>query len=427
MLGYGAAVAIGWLLLLLRQPGVSALDTLWAEDGAAFLSDALIRPFGELLLKPQSGYALVVPRVIAEIASRLPLDLAAVTMSGGSALLLSMLAAFVYRASSSIQDGAVRLVVASSVILLPVAASEATNNATNLHWFLTFAAFWALVWVPDRWTLRLLAATLVAVAGLTDPLTLLLLPMVAMRLLAVRRRADHVVTVAWAAGLSVQLLVVLMAGSTEPAPGVAPVELAAAFGARVVVLNALGLPLSESLWPDWGDALPILGCAGAVLLAVYVATRPAFTAKPVALGAIGVGAAMFVVTHVIRWSHLLAASQTWESSLAGSRYLVVPALLMFTAVALLLGRRDPRIRHGPWSRLRGAVLVWYVAVVATSFSTTNGREDGPSWREALNAAREFCTQGQVGTLQVPITPATWAVTIDCLQLRRDWSSAVSPE
>ena len=345
MLGYGAAVAIGWLLLLLRQPGVPAIDTLWAEDGAVFLSDALIQPFGELLLKPQAGYALVVPRVIAEIASRLPLDLAAVTMSGGSALLLSMLASFVHRASSSIQDAAARLVVASSVILLPVAASEATNNATNLHWFLTFAAFWALVWVPDRWTLRLLAATVVAIAGLTDPLTLLLLPIVAMRLLAVRRRADHAVTVAWAAGLGVQLVVVLMAGSTEPAPGVTAVELAAAFGARVVVLNAVGLPLSESLWPDWGHALPVIGCAAAVLLAVYVATRPAFPAKPVALGAIGVGIAMFVVTHVIRWNHLLAAGQTWESSLAGSRYLVVPALLLFTTVALLLARRDPRIPH----------------------------------------------------------------------------------
>jgi hypothetical protein len=35
--------------------------------------------------------------------------------------------------------------LASAVVLLPVGGLEVLDNIANLHWFFTFAAFWALL------------------------------------------------------------------------------------------------------------------------------------------------------------------------------------------------------------------------------------------------------------------------------------------
>jgi hypothetical protein len=419
LLGYVAAVAVAWVLVLLRQAGIPALDTIWAEDGAVFLADAVNRPFREVVLEPYAGYALLVPRLLAEVASHLPLEFASAAMSGGSAFVHALLAAFVYRATSCLHHRLVRIALASAVILLPVMAREALNNAANLHWALMFAAFWALLWVPSRWELRLIASTVVGLAGLTDPLTLLLAPAAVMRLVAVGGWRDHVVTFAWGSALAVQLAVVANAAPVEPSGAEASIiDLAAAYGARVVSINMTGLKLSEWLWPAAGGLLPVVGLAVGFLLAIYSATRPAFPIQPVALLAIAVSLLMFGVTQSVRWGDSMSAAATWTMWLHGSRYLIVPTLLLLSAGALVLDRRDPRVPAAGWKRLRAGVLAWYVAVVAMSFSIPNDREAGPPWQDALVAARATCSSAGAPEVNVPITPTGWSATIRCEMLSR---------
>jgi hypothetical protein len=413
LLRYALAVAVGSIVLLLRQPGVSALDTIWAEDGHVFLADAVNRPFREVILAPYNGYALVVPRLLAEAASHLPLDFAAATLSGGSALTVSTLAAFVYRATPCLQHGVVRFAHASVLVFLPVTAREALNNAANLHWFLIFAAFWGLVWVPRGWPLRIVSALVAMLAALTDPLTLLLMPVVAVRLFAVRHWAEHVVTFGWVAGLTIQLMIVM---GGLPAPGASDptaLDLVAGYGARVIAVNLLGLDFSQRLWPELGGVLPVVGFGIGLAVAVYAGNRPAFGMKALALGALAVSVAMFVVPHVIRWTPELGASEIWTSHLSGSRYLIVPTLMLFSASALLLDRRDPRVASPVWERARHGILIWYVAVAAMSFSMSNGRESGPSWQQTLNAARDTCADAAVRTVDLPIAPIGWSMTIGC--------------
>lgn len=414
VLRYLAGIIAATLIVLLRQPGVPALDTIWAEDGSVFLADAVNRSFLDVVLTPYAGYAHLVPRLLAELASHLPLGLAAWVLSGGSALVLASLAAFVYRVSACIEHWPLRLALASSLVLLPAAIVEALANAANLHWFLIFAAFWALLWVPRGTTGRFVAALVVTLAALSDPLTLLLAPVAIARFVALRGWRDHTVTIAWAVALAVQLTVVIESDSRTVA-GADVVELAALYGARVVGINLVGLQFGERLWPTIGGVLPWLGLGLVIAFTVYVLTRPnSRTMLPGAL-AITTSVLLFAVGHWVQGAEDVAVG-VW--GLPAARYLIVPTLALLCALMLVLDDRDPRVGKRRWSAVRSGVLVWYVAVVAMSLSVSNGREGGPSWQDALAEARAACPTAD-GTAILQITPQTWVIRINCRAIGDD--------
>jgi hypothetical protein len=145
-----AIVALATVLQVAREAAVSAWDTVWAEDGSVFLADALNHSFFSTLFEPHGGYLHVVPRLVAGLAASLPLELAAPTFNVVSALVVSLLASFVYLASANkLQARSSRLALSTLVALLPAAGSELLGNAANLHFYLIFACFWALMWRSD--------------------------------------------------------------------------------------------------------------------------------------------------------------------------------------------------------------------------------------------------------------------------------------
>lgn len=415
MVGYGVAILAGAVVALLRQTGVPATDSVWAED-ARFLADALRRPFLEVLVEPVAGYLHLTSRLLAEAATHLPLRLGALTMSGGSALATSLIAAFVYRSSSAISDRRLRFALGASVLLLPAGAHEALNNAANLHWFLVFATFSALIWVPSDAMGRLLAASVTGVAALADPLVLLLAPVVLARLLAVRGWHNHWVVGTWVAGLAVQFLVA--GGTTNPTPFEAlPADVAALYGARVVALNVLGMHVSERLWSVAGLLLPATGLLVAAGFVAYTVTRPVLRVRPVVLLAIVSGGVIFLVTHLFRWSDAMRLGAQW-SELGASRYLVVPSLLLITAVVLVLDERDPRVSPRTWSRLVGVVVVWAAVVAASSYAAINVRELGPRWSQSVERATSECLADPLQREAViEVAPPGWSIAVDCSRLR----------
>src|SRR5215208_6318076 len=97
-----ALVALLAGLLVARQAVVSAWDTIWAEDGFAFLSDAVSGNALAAVVEPHGGYIHPLPRAAAAVAAVLPLDRAALVFSIAWALVVALLAAFVYAASGEI-------------------------------------------------------------------------------------------------------------------------------------------------------------------------------------------------------------------------------------------------------------------------------------------------------------------------------------
>src|SRR5215217_1922652 len=94
-----ALVVLLAALLLAREAVVSAWDTIWAEDGFAFLGGALSGNPLAAVVEPHGGYIHLLPRAAAAIAALLPLEFAPVVFSVVWALVVALLAAFVYAAS----------------------------------------------------------------------------------------------------------------------------------------------------------------------------------------------------------------------------------------------------------------------------------------------------------------------------------------
>ena len=115
------AVAAGAWILLERQIGVPAWNSIWAEDHEIFLPGALLHPWSSLF-QPYDGYLELLPRLIAEGVARLPLSDAAVAFALAGATIASCCAVFVFHACSGhVRTPALRVLLAVSVLLLPTA------------------------------------------------------------------------------------------------------------------------------------------------------------------------------------------------------------------------------------------------------------------------------------------------------------------
>lgn len=97
-----AWVAVASALQLVRAPGLPAWRVLWAEDGTIFLQQSLDRSFPHMLGTTYAGYLHVVPRLLTEPAALLPLGDAATVLAVGSAIVASLLAAYMWVASASV-------------------------------------------------------------------------------------------------------------------------------------------------------------------------------------------------------------------------------------------------------------------------------------------------------------------------------------
>jgi hypothetical protein len=263
-----ALVALLAGLLLARQAVVSAWDTIWAEDGFAFLSDALSGDALGAVVEPHGGYIHPLPRAAAAVAAVLPLELAAVVLSAAWALVLALLAAFVYAASGEIlRSRALRVALAALTALLPAAGSELLGNTANLHFYLVYACFWAFVWRKTT-TLALTArATVVAVTALSDPLTLLFAPLALWNAVSRRGRRELVVPASLLAGLAVQLGATTLAGeSPERLTRFDATDLPLLFALRVTGSLLVGDRFLDDAWLSLGRVF-----AYGALLAVGVA------------------------------------------------------------------------------------------------------------------------------------------------------------
>lgn len=399
-------VVIGATLSLGRLTDPAAIDTLWAEDGEIFLAEALARSPTEAFLSPYAGYLHAVPRLAAEAAAALPVEASAALLTIGAALMTALLALLVFVSSAGhLRSTAVRGVLAAAMVMVPVGLGEVFANVANLHWFLMFASFWVLLWRVERPAPLTVGALVVFLAALSDPLTGLLLPLALARMWALRSWREHVFAWALGAGLAVQAVVILLQGpGRELGAAVAPVRIAGWYAYKVVV----GAVLGERFTIDaQGTAagLFLAVCLVAVLALASVAFRTRSRRRtpivPVALA----GSVVFYVAPVVL------------TGIAAPRYAVVPALLLYTALA---GIVDPLVAARPRGHLpvlpvtAGLVLV----VVWAVNWPLDVRADGPFWTPALGEAVAECEPGVQAVIPIAPegTPEAWEVVVDCAKL-----------
>ncbi|MBE9376041.1 glucosyltransferase [Saccharopolyspora sp. HNM0983] len=388
-------LSLGWVVLatllqLMRGPGNRAAHVIWAEDGGVFFNQALRHDFWHNLFAPHAGYFQVVCRLLAQPAAHLPIEWVAVWFAISGALVVALISLLVFFTSRTILTSTwAPLLLAGLVPLLPQAGYEVNANISNLHWYLAYAAFWVLLAAPSSRRGRAGACFIVVLAALSDPLTALVLPAA---LVSPRRRASVIPAAAMVAALGLQATIYLGQADSYSNSATSVGDLFWIYGLRVGASAVTGdrslIPFYTALGLAGVAAVGVLGCVALALLVI----RAERGARRIAVAALLISVAYLVVPLGLRGTTSLLDRE--QFSINGSRYTLVPLLLLWACLVVLLDNVSTRTssRRFPLSaRTTGLVLTCLAGVqLLSDVGAPTVRSEATRWSAELQAAREEC-------------------------------------
>lgn len=412
-------------LLLSWRSFPTAGNIIWAEDGAIFIPEALNYSLWDMVFHPYAGYALVVPRVLASLVVTFPAADWAIGIALASIAVRSLLAVFVWHAlSGALPSRLARAAISVCVVTIPLGGMEVLNNLANLHWFLLFACFPALLWRPSSW-FGVTVQCLVAVAAvLSDPLALVCLPLVVLRSLSLREFREHLVSLLFVVAGALQLIVVL--STTRPrSAGLTIRETVEAYTVRVGQTAFAGVEIPQWAWESARNAglLITVLVIGAVIVGGLLCRGPHRGLIVVTL-----------VGSVTLYGAAIGLSSTAEVMVPltgpinvnlGGRYAVLAGLLLLTATiaafwAMLHRARGSGATVMTSILIAGAVALTGLYVFAAAQNHGNRVDPGAllPWPEAIAQGTTQCQQDPALQIaMVPIDPQGWNLPLWCPVIR----------
>jgi hypothetical protein len=411
------------------------LNSIWAEDGATWLGDAMKGSFVHALTTPYSGYLQTVSRLVAVPVAKLPVDWFAPAMAISGAAIVTGCAFVVWRAAAGhIKNAYLRGTLAAMVVLLPIVGVETLDNVTNSIWFLFFASFWILLWRPATFPRTMAAAVLLLLAVLTNGGTILLLPLWLLRLIAIRDRRDTVIVTAFAVGVATQLALswdVRNLQGENPASFFAASSpqwhwaLVPAYLQRIVGSAATGQRITGYMWVHLGT--PFVAALGLVLI-VFVVVAFAGThrrTRVVVPLTVAISLGIFLFEGYQRWT--AAGSQfLWPHGHAYAdwdvpHYLVVPTLLLLSALFMQLDVQPRFLSATAWRSFQTAGVLFVLFVALLSFNVSDSAIRGSlTWSKALDLGRSQCLRMHPETVEIVTAPHQppfpWEISISCYEL-----------
>lgn len=399
------ALAAGYMACaqLLRPAGVSVTETLWAEDGRVFVTDAFGAGAPQDWLSVYAGYVHLLPRMIASAVVQAPLEqiatwiaVSAAVVSSGCVVLLAV------GLSPWLPEPWMPVAVVVAVGSLDILATETAANLANLHWFATLGLI-GLILLPVR---SIAAAVLASGAALvlagTTVFSILLAPLALLGLGHRWRRGGHragarylPVAVAMSAGAGVQLVTTLREPRGEqPGGDLTAAEVVDTFARLVVVRGTVGLEV-PAVWQVAAAVVVVATLVGVAL----VAHRGLSLERGALVAAL-----------------VLAAAASFTGSVqlnngVSDRYAVVPAALLVGSLLVLVAGRG--ITH---RLLVGAVAILLAGLAAADWPVSfPPRGNGPAFDDQLDDAAAQCRSA--AEARVDITPPVqWFVTLPCAEL-----------
>jgi hypothetical protein len=415
-----AAVPLGVLVMLVRVPGypVPAWDSVYADDFGVFLVQALQHPWQ--LLVPSGGYIELVPRLIGQFASYLPLRDAAAAFAIIGALVTAGCALFIFHVSAGhVRSPVLRFVLALAVVLLPVAQLEIADSAVGTPWYLLFALFWAVLWRPRTRAGMAGAAAVGFFTAASTTMSVVFAPLLLARVIALPRLREHAVTAGWAAGCLLQLPYVLsnLASVHSRAGHPASPGQVLAFYGHGVVLPALGWHLAwrlQSFAGRNGATLIIGGILAVVFLWALITQRG--QARVFVVASLITGFLFTAFGATLSW--WVTTSRVTETGEPGSRYTTLPIFLIdaaaIVAIGSFIGHRQLRLQTV--AAVTALVVVLSVGWV-TDFRYQGWRSSATSWQPTATAWLHACQHKPDGVIREPAGGGITTV-IPCASLRR---------
>jgi hypothetical protein len=389
------AVLLGALISLGRVPsGPGVLNTIWAEDGSDFLTDALNRNAFKAILRPLNGYFVMGPRILAIPASLVPIEWGPAVLTAEAALVTGLMAVAVYLASRQyLRHPLARLVAAAPVLVVPVGenvAAATANNVATLQFAAVYVALWMVLWVPVRRGARIASAVAVFAVCVSTFLAVLLLPLAVLRLYARRDKTSAAMVgsmlVAFAGNVAVLSLhltsrPVMLPSRYDPVWALSTVAKwalpHALFGYGISGKGAQAVDPSWLIVASW----PIVPAI--ILVALLRLTRPQWKLAAV----MGTAALALLCATLMQYGG------------TELRYVVAPELMLFAALVALLLPRPDRPRWLAWAPL--VTLSVCVALVLTfSYRTASPRTTLASWPEGVARARIACQNVNAGAVYI---------------------------
>jgi hypothetical protein len=419
VLGGVLFVVAGAAVSLTRTSGPGALNSIWIEDAGNFLQDGLHQSVLTTLTTQMNGYYDVVPRLFTAVAVAFPIGWAPGIMSAAAAAEYAMFGLIVYVASGPhLRSPWLRLLVAVPACVVPLGYTQVNNDLATVQFIALYGLFWLLLWRPATLAGRICAPLVILGATLTSILPVFLAPLVAARLIADRSKTSIAVALCWAAGLVAQWTVQLRGLSnrsndlftsplwilgnyvTRAVPRAIFGELALGgpgtnYAGSSIPLSIPNMALHEAL--VWG--------ACAIVVAVVVIALARLTAPhwPLAVTALAFSLVLFVGEIVDNWP------------IVQPRYVIAPALLLYTAIVAMLRPRPAAAPRGPrpvvaWIPVTVFALLLAV-VVGFNFRVVNTRSESPPWSAVITAARQTCMKP--GMADYDYRHLWWHVQIPC--------------
>ncbi|HEV7400588.1 MAG TPA: hypothetical protein VGN84_10010 [Solirubrobacterales bacterium] len=411
-----AFVALAAFLQLLRLGPSNALNSLWAEDGMTFLGEALNQDFLHLVTVTHGEYLVVLPRLIGEVGAAVPLYHAPMAMNLIAVLVIALGGLAVWFASAGqIHSPYLRALLVALMVLCPVSTVEGVATPTNVAWYAAFAVFWLLLWRPATIWGACLGALLILVTGLSTPATFFFLPIALLRAIAIRNRRDTLIVGAYALATALQVQAITHSNEHVAVP-IWTGHIITAFLQRVVDSSVLGLELGGSTWAAWGwpFLVAIVVTAIACLIAMLLRTS---SSRLFAAIAVGTSVTMFMVSAYNRAP--LGDLMVWPTggnNTLGSRYAIIPTLLLISAGLALLDSVRPLWRGRPLATIAAATVLLVSLVTSFDVRVDDTGRGGPLWDESLHAATAQCYSEGLAAVPVPTAPEGWTVSIPCDRL-----------
>lgn len=434
------AVLVAAVAMLLRVAHIPVWDLVYAEDNGVFLVGALAHPWD--LLAPFGGYLELVPRILGQIVSLLPLWDAARVYAVSGALIAAVCALFTYHASEGyIWSPWLRAMLGAALILLPLAPIEMADSGVDSPWYLLPTAFWAVMWRPRTRSGMLAAALMAFAATSSEILAVIYIPLLVIRVIALPRWREHAVTIGFLLGLLAQVPAILStyAQHAQRLHGFGQPLASVKFYFHAFVLRSVGWHLS---W--WLQRLLGLDAAtavvGAFLLAVlaWVLITGDRQVRVFAVLATVIGFVQVIAVASVpgppgaHWVAHAVADPTFQP---GSRYDAVPVMLLdamvIIAVDTFIRRRGavtPTPTPPPQDAWRGPRPWALIAVTALTCALAFGwvsdyRYYVPSrvsqgyWTHTVHDWLKACVRSKTGEILLP----TWGApnaTVPCSRIRR---------
>lgn len=406
-------IAIGTVVSYLRLPSI-ARDTIWAEDGALFLTERTAYGPWTRLFSPYDGYLHLVPRFVIEIASSIvPLEHFAVAVTAICSLVVGLVAGLVYwLARDLVTWWPARLAVAGLTFLGPTLPQEVLGNAANLHWFFLWASLWIVLYRARSWRSSVGLGLVALVMALSDIQLLLFTPLL---LLRVKDRRMWPIAAGLALGLAAQVASLVADPRVRPGESAPIASIVEGFFAQGVLGIWTGSnPIAARLLGD--NLLPIAALASVpiVLAAGYTLWRGS-TRQRILIAALLLGAAVsWTASFALNPNPAFFYSEFTSAQWAGFfflRYAVVPAMLLAATLPVAAS-----VAAGRGHRVIPVILVAILLVTAVVNLRPDGtgRSNGPAWDVGVEGAETTCELDSARErIDIPVAPGALVATVSC--------------